>query len=85
MKPDNLKFCINILISNLGVGYIWHQFSKLFSEACVRQLKQATSQPNDLHHSITARELVGRGPPAPSETLAIMDFFIEITSTSARF
>lgn len=112
MKPDNLKFCINILISNLGVGYIWHQFSKLFSEACVRQLKQATSQtPNDHQpDSIMAPsqrspdrspdrssdqtiskanrldeivQSVGSGPAAPSEILAIMDFFIEITSVES--
>ena len=110
MKPDNLKFCINILISNLGVGYIWHQFSKLFSEACVQQ-QQATSQsdqpdsilssqstnqstsqspdqspgrsPNQVVSTDEIVQSVGSGPPAPSEILAIMDFFIEITSVES--
>jgi len=80
MKQENLKFC-NILISNLGVGYLWHQFSKLFSEACLHKDKADTKfEPADPNNIV---QPVGSCSPSPSEILAIMDFFIEITSVES--
>lgn len=85
MKQDSLKFC-NILISNLGVGYLWHQFSKLFSEACQRKDKNLTTTTTTTTNQQQKTQIVqpvGFCAPSPSEILAIMDFFIEITSVES--
>lgn len=80
MKQDNLKFC-NILISNLGVGYLWHQFSKMFSEACQVKFKNSNDTDNIQRERIVLP--VGTRSTNPSEILAIMDFFVEVTSVES--
>lgn len=82
MKQDSLKFC-NILISSLGVTYLWHQFSKLFSEACLRQSSEQSNNQQLVTNQKQIKSIVqpvGSCLPSSSEILAIMDFFIEITS-----